>query len=157
MKKIVLIRHAEAVPETKNLSDFNRKLTASGKQDAAKMAAYLLNQATLPEAIICSPAIRALTTAQIFTVTLGLGEAATNLKIYEADVDTLVEIINHLDNQNEIIALVGHNPGVSNFLNFLTGKITIMPTCAWAAIDLHVDNWAEVSRDCGDIIQYQYQ
>lgn len=156
MKKIVLIRHAEAEPETENIPDFERKLTVVGKQNAAKMAAYLLNQATLPEAVICSPAIRALTTAQIFTVTLGLEEAKTNLNIYEADTDTLLKIINRSDNQNQIIALVGHNPGVSNLLYELTGKITTMPTCAWAAIALHANNWAEVDRNCGKIIQYQY-
>ncbi|MGI4020479.1 MAG: SixA phosphatase family protein [Janthinobacterium lividum] len=156
MKKLILIRHAEAEPETEKLPDFERNLTVTGKQDAAKMAALLLNQATLPETIICSPAVRALTTAQIFTVTLGLEEAKTNLKIYEADADTLLQIINQLDDQNEVIALVGHNPGVSNILYFLTGKITTMPTSAWAEVELQADSWAEVGKDCSNIIQYQY-
>ncbi len=154
MKKLVLIRHAEA--ETEKLSDFERELTVTGKQDAAKMAALLLNKAALPEIIICSPALRALATAQIFTVTLGLEKAETNPNIYEAATGTLLQLINRLDNQNQIVALAGHNPGMSNLLYELTGKITTMPTCAWAEVELHADNWAEVGSGCGKLIQYQY-
>lgn len=156
MKKIVLIRHAEAEASSEKIPDFERPLTISGKQDAAKMAEMLMKKGSLPQVIISSPALRALTTAQIFTAALGLGEAETNPKIYEADENTLLRVIYQLSNQYEIAGLVGHNPGVSNLLYFLTGKITTMPTCAWAEVELQADNWDEVSRDSGKLIQYQY-
>lgn len=70
MKKLVLIRHAEAEPETGNISDFDRNLTAAGKKDAAKMAAVLLNNTVAPEIMICSPAARALETAHILLLLL---------------------------------------------------------------------------------------
>jgi phosphohistidine phosphatase len=156
MKKLILIRHAEAEPETEELQDFERPLTTFGKQNAAEMATLLLNQSSFPQTIICSPALRALTTAQIFTATLGLKEAETNLKIYEANADTLFQLINQLNDQYETVGLVGHNPGVSNLLYYLTSKITTMPTCASAEVELEADSWAEVTGNCGELVQYQY-
>lgn len=155
MKKLILIRHAEAGHQSKTLTDFGRTLTPSGKQDAAKMA-ILLNRASVPQVIISSPALRALTTAQIFTATLGLDDAGIKADIYEATADTLLRIVNHLDDRYQVIALVGHNPGVSNFLHKLSGKITTMPTASFVEIALEVESWAEVSGDLGTLIRYQY-
>lgn len=156
MKKLFLIRHAEAEPIAEGLTDFDRPLTPSGKQDAAQMAALLLSKGTVPQFIITSPALRALTTAHIFRVTLGLKDAQANPDIYEANADILLEIVNQLDNQCQIVALVGHNPGVSNLLYYLTDKITTMPTCGWAELELEAETWAEVSGNTGKILQYQY-
>lgn len=156
MKKLILIRHAEAEPASGNIRDFNRSLTTSGKRDAAKMAALLLNKGSVPQVIISSSAPRALTTAQIFTTTVGLKQAETNAEIYEATADTLLQIVNNLNEQYNIVALTGHNPGVSNLLYQLTSKITTMPTSAFAEIELEVDTWAEVSSDFGKLTEYCY-
>lgn len=156
MKKLIVIRHAEAEQNLETSADFNRALTESGKLDAARMADLLLKKGTVPQIIISSSALRAVTTAHIFTVTLGLKDAAPNIKIYEANVNSLLQIITGLNDQHEAVGLVGHNPGISNLLYALTGKITTMPTAAWAEIELEVDSWSEVSGDTGKFIQYQY-
>ncbi len=156
MKKLVLIRHAQAEPGSEDLSDFDRPLTTSGKANAAKMAAVLSKKDSFPKFIISSPALRALTTAQIFTTVLGLKEVETNPEIYEANVSALLQVINALDDRYEVAGLVGHNPGVSNLLYFLTGKITTMQTCAWAEVELAVDSWAEVSSGTGKLLQLQH-
>jgi len=156
MKNLFLIRHAEAEPFSEELDDFDRPLTQSGKQDAAQIAALLLSNRNVPQFIVTSPALRALTTAHIFRVALGLKEVQTKAEIYEANTDTLFKIINQLDDQYDVIALVGHNPGVSNLLYCLTGKIITIPTCGWVALELEADSWAEVSGDSGKMLQYQY-
>lgn len=154
MKKLVLIRHAEAEPETN--SDFDRKLTDAGKQDAAKMAAILFNNTAAPEIIISSTAARALETAHIFAATFGLDEVKMELKIYEATAETLLQIINLLDDNYDVVHLVGHNPGVSNLLHKLTAEITTMPTSSWVEVEVEANNWAEISADSGIILQYQF-
>lgn len=156
MKKLILIRHAEAESSFDESADFNRPLTASGKKNAAKMAALLLKQATLPQIFVSSPALRAIGTAHIFTNSLSLDNAKTNAEIYEADSNTLLEIINKLNESFTAVALVGHNPGVSNLLYYLTGKITTMPTSSWVEVALQADTWTEVSGDAGELLQYQY-
>lgn len=156
MKKLVLIRHSEAEPETNSNSDFDRKLTDAGKQDAAKMTAILLNNTAAPEIIISSTAARALETAHIFAATFGLDEVKMELKIYEATAETLLQVINLLDDNYEVAYLVGHNPGVSNLLYKLTAEITTMPTSSWVEVEVGANNWAEISADSGIILQYQF-
>ena len=156
MKKLVLIRHAEAKPIDGNITDFERSLTSLGKHQAARMAATLLNNGSKPEIIITSPAFRALTTAQIFVTALGLDDVKTNAAIYESIAETLLQIINQLDNRYQVVAMVGHNPGISNILYHLTGKITTMPTASWAELNLGADSWAEICSGSGELIHYQY-
>ncbi len=156
MKKLILIRHAEAEPETSITTDFDRPLTDSGKKEAAKTAAFLLNKCSAPETIVSSPALRALATAEIFAATFGMDEVKSNQKIYEADVNSLLQIITQTDNQYAVAALVGHNPGISNLLYSLTDKITTIPTAAWAEVELEAESWDEVSTAIGKLLQYQY-
>ncbi len=156
MKKLVLIRHAEAEPETSSINDFDRKLTSAGKKDAAKMAAMLLNNTPVLEIIISSPAARALETAHIFAATFGFDDVKTEPKIYEASAETLLCIINLFEDKYDVVHLVGHNPGVSNLLYKLTTEITTMPTSAWVEVALEADSWAEISADSGILLQYQF-
>lgn len=157
MKKIVLIRHAEAESETSSISDFDRNLTNAGKKDAAKMAATLLNNTPVPEIIFSSPATRALETAHIFAATFGLDNVKTEPKIYEASAETLLQIVNLFDDKYNVVHLVGHNPGISNLLYKLTAEITTMPTSAWVEVELKANSWTEISADCGILLQYQFQ
>ncbi|RYY22738.1 MAG: hypothetical protein EOP41_06940, partial [Sphingobacteriaceae bacterium] len=120
MKKLILIRHGEAEPETSRTDDFNRNLTVSGKQDAAKMAALLLNKSDFPNHMISSTAVRALNTAHIFAATFGFDDVTTEVQIYEASAETLLKIICQLSDAHETVCLIGHNPGVSNLLYLLT-------------------------------------
>lgn len=155
MKKLILIRHGEAEPETTKTNDFNRDLTLAGKQDAAKMAAMLLNHVVAPDLIVSSSAVRAINTANIFAATFGFDAVTPTAEIYEASAETLLKMVNQFDNAHEIICLIGHNPGVSNLLYHLTGEIITMPTSAWVEVELNTENWAEVSNT-GTLLQYHY-
>ncbi len=156
MKKLILIRHGAAEPETSNKSDFDRNLTDNGKKDAAKMAALLLNKVSRPEIFVCSPAFRAQNTAQIFAATFGFDNVYPDAAIYEASAQTLMQIVHLLSNNQAVACLVGHNPGISNLLYILTGEIITIPTSAWVEVELDVENWAEASTESGKLLQYQY-
>lgn len=156
MKKLVLIRHASAKEGSEDLSDFERPLTNSGEKDAAKLVEALLKTNVIPQVIVSSPALRALSTAHIFAEALGLENAEINTEIYEANTGTLLQAIGQLGNQFNIVGLVGHNPGVSNLLYFLTEKTTTMPTAAWVEIELEIDTWDEINSCDGKLIQYQH-
>jgi phosphohistidine phosphatase SixA len=45
--------------------------------------------------------------------------------------------------------LVGHNPGMEDFIRYLTGELEPMPTAAIAVMSLEVDSWAGVTGRCG--------
>lgn len=153
MKKLLLIRHAKATHES-GYADFDRPLKQSGKLDAVFMAGVLRGQGIIPEIIVTSPALRTLTTAQIFTEQLNLPTPNTDKKIYDANELTLVNVINSLPNEYDFIGLVGHNPGISQLLHYLTGQMRDLPTCAVTLISFDNDDWRSISNEDGHLTFY---
>lgn len=150
MKKLLLIRHAKATHEA-GYVDFERPLKQSGKDDAELMASIVKGQSISPQVIITSPALRTQTTADIFTKHLQLPKAGTDKRIYEAGEKTWIKVINDLPNKYDFIGIVGHNPGISQALHYLTSQIREMPTCAVALITFDNDNWQSISEEDGHL------
>lgn len=153
MKKLLLIRHAKAEKDTPG-KDFDRPLKYTGIQDTTFMADRLKEESIVPQIIITSPALRTKTTAEIFADNFGLPDPTPNKKIYEASQQTWVSIINQLPNEYDFVAVVGHNPGVSQILYYLTGEAREVHTCTTAVIDFEAKDWAEISEDMGKLVYY---
>jgi phosphohistidine phosphatase len=152
MKKLLLIRHAKA--GSHNISDFERPLTDKGLNDAALMAGKLKTAELIPEYVLTSPALRTKTTADIFIKTLDIPHKGKDKAIYEANTHTLLNVINHLPDDYSFVALVGHNPGISQILYELTGEIRDMPPAATALIGFDFDEWEMVHSDTGKLAWY---
>lgn len=153
MKKLMLIRHAKAEKDSIG-KDIDRPLKYIGIQDATFMAARIKDKPLIPQIIITSPALRTKTTAEIFADHLLLPDPETNKAIYEATQQTLLKVINHLPDKYDFIAIVGHNPGISYILQYLTGETREVHTSTVAVIDFEIDDWASVSGDTGKLVYY---
>ena len=154
MKKLLLIRHAEAESYA-NEGDLQRPLSVMGKRDALKLAQKLKAERLLPQMVISSTALRTVITAGIITEELQLPHAQNNPAIYEASEKTLLTVINHLPDHYDFIAMVGHNPGLSYLLLNLTGKVRDVPPCtAIVLVFEDADSWQEISHDSGVITYY---
>lgn len=152
MKKLLLIRHAKA--GSHDMSDFDRPLTERGMRDAAFIADKLKKAELIPRYILTSPALRTRTTADVFAKALNISNIVENKKIYEADTHKLLKAINSLPDEHSFVALVGHNPGISQLLYELTGEVRDMPTCAVALIGFDFDEWEMVHTDTGNLAWY---
>jgi len=153
MKKLLLIRHAKAEHETKS-PDFERPLTEKGIKDATMMSQRMVAESVKPQLIIASPALRTHTTANIFSEHLLSHEVETDKKIYDASENTLLHIINTLPDERDFVAIVGHNPGISQILYYLTGKMKDVPTCAVALIEFDETEWKALSMEMGELSYY---
>jgi phosphohistidine phosphatase len=60
MKTLYLVRHAEAVDKNAGIVDFDRRLTPKGQRQARAVAEQLVHEMTRPDALVSSPAARAL-------------------------------------------------------------------------------------------------
>ncbi len=155
MKTLVIIRHAKATHETGYI-DFERPLTSKGVHDAAMMAGRLKESNHVPQMLVSSPALRTISTANIFSQHLDL-QAAEEIKgIYEADVDDLIDVVTLLPDELDDIGLVGHNPGLGQLLYYYTGAAHDVPTCAVAVIEFDTDVWAAVNSNSGRLVYYDY-
>ncbi len=159
MKQLFIVRHAKSDWGDFNLKDFDRPLSQRGHKNAPEMAQRFFKKGRSPEFIVSSPALRAITTANYFANGWNIQPSLIEKidAIYEANTTTLLRTINNLDNQYEKIALFGHNPGLTDVLNYLTHDfIASMPTCCVALIEFPFDDWKLVSADTGNLILFDY-
>lgn len=159
MKQLFIVRHAKSDWGDFNLKDFDRPLNHRGHKNAPEMVERLVLKSLKPGVIVSSPALRALTTAKYFASgwKMSAEQLTTNPSIYEASTQTLLKIINGFDDQFDKIALFGHNPGLTNLLNYVTGEyIANMPTCSIAIIEFPFDEWKLISGNTGKLVMFDY-
>lgn len=157
MKKLIIVRHAKAESIESNNDDFNRRLTNSGKEDAQKMANLLATQIKCPDIFITSPAKRAWSTAKRFAKAFNINNDSIieNKKIYDASADTLIEIIQNIEDQFQSAIIFGHNPGFSQIAYYFSGDSTLeLPTCAVVVIEFDLKNWTDVEYNKGKLLAY---
>ncbi|TZF82687.1 histidine phosphatase family protein [Pedobacter sp. BS3] len=159
MKKLLIIRHAKSDWDNMELSDFDRPLNHRGEKNAPEMAQRLLKKHIIPQHLVSSPALRAISTARYFADILGINpeEIQQEKAIYEASFTILLNLINTFDNRFDFIALFGHNPAVTNLVYHLSGKqVYNMPTCSMALIEFPFDEWEYISGNTGDLLWFDF-
>lgn len=149
MKKLFLMRHAKSSWGDASLADFDRPLNERGLRAAPLMGRHLRERRAAPDLILCSPAARARRTAELaaeaaeFRAPLRFDE-----RIYEATAARLAEVVAEASDDDEIL-LVGHNPGMEELLELLTGESRRMPTAAVACVRLDIETWGELRPHAG--------
>ncbi|MBC7913981.1 MAG: histidine phosphatase family protein, partial [Pyrinomonadaceae bacterium] len=105
MKQLLIVRHAKSDWNTDASSDFDRPLNKRGARDAPEMAERLLKKHIIPQLIVSSPALRALTTAKYFADVFNIDKKLiqTEPSIYEASATTLLSVVNKLDNRFNLV------------------------------------------------------
>jgi len=152
MKTLFLMRHAKSAWDDASIADFDRPLNDRGMRTAPFMGKFMREKGFEPSMIISSPAVRAKCTAQLLKDAAGFSsDLKFDERIYEANPQTLLQVVSEIDNSRGAAMLVGHNPGIEGFIRFLTGDLEPMPTAALAVIDLNIDKWNEVVDGCGKL------
>jgi phosphohistidine phosphatase len=158
-KQLLVIRHAKSDWGGADVSDFDRPLNKRGERDAPEMADRLLQKNLIPEHIVSSPAKRALKTAKYFAEALNLSkkDIQEEPSIYEAPVANILKVVNNIDNEYNFVALFGHNPGLTDLVQRLSGgDIYDLPTCGMVLIEFPFDDWKLVSAGTGIQKMYDY-
>ncbi len=158
-KKLFLIRHGKSDWADIQLSDFDRPLNARGNRNAPEMAERILKKDLVPQLIVSSPALRALFTARHFAKVWAKPAAQIQLEIniYEASAASLLKVLNSFDDEFDRIALFGHNPGLTDFANYLSdANIYNIPTAGTVLIEFDVDKWSEIGYHDGKLIEFDY-
>jgi phosphohistidine phosphatase len=148
MKSLYLIRHAKSSWEDVQRRDFDRPLSEDGHQEATTMAAFLKNLNVIPEQLICSPALRTLTTCKHFASAFDYPteQILKQEKLYEASIENLYDVIHRIDNQYDTVFIFGHNPSVSYFADiYLNDYLPEVVTCGIVHLQLDGEKWADFS------------
>ena len=147
MKKLLLLRHAKSSWDDPALRDFERPLNKRGTKDAPRIGKYIAKRKIKPDLVISSPAERARqTTALVAKAAKIKSEVRYDKRIYEASTEQLLGILGEIEDGVNEVLLVGHNYGIEDLVELLTGEVHHMPTAALALITLDTDNWESISR-----------
>lgn len=158
MKKLILYRHAKSSWEDPYLEDHKRPLAMRGLRDAPYMAQRLKKKEILPDLIISSDAERAKATALITAEQLHYPKDKIEYHrgLYHASVDCLLWEITQIDDQHETVFLFGHNPGLTDLINFLGSELDNLPTCGQLGITFTTTRWNDIGPGNASTWFYDY-
>jgi len=159
MKTIYLIRHAKSSWDYSDLTDFERPLNHRGKRDAPFMGEILKKLGVKPDLILSSPANRAVNTARIIAemISFPLDDILYMEVLYGANEKELNDLVVNIKDNVNSLAIVGHNPGLTDFLHYICeNDIDNIPTCGVASASFNINSWADFSYKCGELQFYEY-
>jgi phosphohistidine phosphatase len=161
MKTLIIVRHAKSSWDDPMLSDFKRPLNERGKKDAPMMAKRLKDRKIDIDLVISSPAVRAITTCEIFIKVLGFPQerVETSKELFHAGDEMILNVVRSLRdvNEHDTAMLFGHNPGLTDFVNnLLEEEIENVPTTGIVGCRLKVEKWSEVTWGCGEMKFFDY-
>lgn len=152
MKTLLLLRHAKPENAVGGLSDFDRALNDRGRREAQAVGKYIQQQKLKLDLLLSSPALRARETTELLISAGGLhGGLRFDQRIYEASSSQLLSLLSEVEAATLSLMLVGHNPGVVDLLEVLTGRTEGMAPATLAKIDLKADKWSTVSAGDGKL------
>ncbi len=159
MKNLYLLRHAKSSWDDPELKDFERPLNQRGLEDIPVMALRFLERHSSVGSIVCSPALRTKTTAQLFSDAVGYQGAAiiSNPGLYFAGVGMFLKATTLIDEDCDSALLVGHNPAITEFANAMANiSIDNIPTCGLVHLQLDIDHWSEAELGHATLVEFDY-
>lgn len=145
MKKILLLRHGNAVSSGSGMADYDRPLSSRGKKEINNIAYKLTESKLLPDMIVSSTAVRAFSSAEIIRNFLQLTNSIRGTEVlYSASISEYINILKSQKESISTILIVAHNPTVSGFIIRLTGMHIGMSTGNLCSIELDIEKWSEI-------------
>lgn len=149
MKRLTLMRHANAEWKDPQIPDFERPLNRRGNSEAEAMGRRLLELQLVPTHLLSSNARRAEQTAEM--VARELGVSARNIRtdesLYLAEAQDILRIIRSTGPRIPHLMIVGHNPGISEVAAVLAPNrgISALTTAAACSFTFETNSWADVA------------
>jgi len=145
--QLIVFRHAKAAQSPEYGNDFNRPLAEEGYAELEKAAKLLQAVNAKPDAVVCSSAMRTFETAEMLCKLLGLdsGIIIPQQDLYNASSEAYEEALVYLNNDFKTVLFVGHNPGISEFVHYLTGSFaTLLQTAGFVVGTLKATKWDQI-------------
>lgn len=153
-KQLFLVRHALAESQGAGIKDFDRELLTSGFSEASRIGKKLSDKGIVVDKVVSSNAKRATMTAELICsqINFPLSKVIFDQEIYEASVRSLLSLVNNTEEKVQSLMIVGHNPVMSYFSEYLVSEpIGALPTAGVVGIELQVNSWKEVTTSIGKI------
>lgn len=159
MKTLFACRHAKALPPEGIQSDYDRALSERGIRDARAMGDSWKELGIHLDAVLSSPSRRTMMTAAEVASLVGfpLDKVQTNERWYLAGEESWLKAVQQIDEEAEVAALFGHNPGIHYFSEQLAIEDGLFPgfrTMEVAQFEIDVTYWGEVSWGSARLVAF---
>jgi phosphohistidine phosphatase len=158
MKTLYLVRHGKSSWHYPELNDRERPLKNRGENDAHLMGKVLRKKKAAPDAIITSPARRAMDTAAIFAEEMQYkGKVLVDEDLYFHGPSKIMSVVNKAPDDAEQLFLFGHNPDTTDLANTFSGdEYDNVPTCGVVCIEFEVTSWKDAGTNNGKVRFFDY-
>jgi phosphohistidine phosphatase len=164
MRRLMLLRHAKSDWTAPAARDHERPLSASGREAAPKMGAYMARHGLVPDLVIASPAVRVSETLNLVLPAFDKPpNVVTDKRVYESEADAILQVLKETPRAAHSLLLVGHNPGLAELATLLMASgdvearqrlIEKFPTAALAVIDFALDDWGKLHPKAGRLDRF---
>ncbi len=164
MKRLCLMRHAKSDWNHPETEDAQRTLNGRGVKSAEFLAGFIVDQGWTPDHALCSTAVRARSTIKPLAEKLE-GTCAVEYRddLYMAMPGTLLGAVQKLDDNNDTVLIVAHNPGLEMLAVALADESSKemsarmadhFPTGALAVFQFDVERWCDIKEGLGHVAFY---
>jgi phosphohistidine phosphatase len=162
-RELLVLRHAKSSWDSGAKSDFDRPLTRRGERDAPRVALWIAQQKLVPDLVVSSPAARARETTRAVLEALDIdpdGERVLwDKRLYLAGVEEILDVLADCADRPPRVMLVGHNPGLEELVEFLSGspiplpkRGKTFPTAALACFEMPPE-WSRLRHRAGRLVE----
>ena len=151
-KILILIRHAQAISKETGKNDLERVVSETGVIEAVKMGKYLSAREICMEKILTSHANRSKETANLIVEQLKLDKERIEVieDLYEASARILLNTVNGLDDKLSCVALIGHNPSLTFFCEYISSTpVGYLPPGGLIIMKFTDTEWSEIEKGSG--------
>ncbi len=143
-RRLVILRHAKSAwPD--GVPDQQRPLAGRGRRDGPAVGRWLRDHVGAIDLVVCSPAVRARQTWELAAAELAaLPRVRHDETLYGASADELLEVVRTLPRTARTAVIVGHNPGLEDLAELLTGRSVPLKTSGIAVL-VDPASWPDVS------------
>ena len=146
-KTLLLLRHAKSSWSSPDLLDRYRPLNARGRKAATRMGRLLNEESLVPDLVLCSIARRTQETADlVFAQVPAVPPISLRDDLYHADPLRIGTVVSAVAEPVQSVLVIGHNPGLEEFLTQFTGELHPIPTGTLAWIEFELDTWSRFGK-----------
>ena len=164
MKRLMIMRHAEAQESRLGLDDKRRMLTRKGHSDMSRLRTMLLAEGLMPQFAVASDAHRTeITLIEVIGDDFE-GHVISSAALYNAEAEKIIETAQSLSDEYKSALIVAHSPGVYQAImnlanaagaseletklgdNYKSGTLTILecPIDKWSDLKLQDNKLAKL-------------
>jgi phosphohistidine phosphatase len=148
VRRLTLMRHANAQWKDPQIADFDRPLNRRGTAEAEAMGRRLIELKLIPTILLTSTARRAEQTADIVARELGMAARSRRSEesLYLAAAEDILCLVQATGPRIPHLMIVGHNPGITEVANLLAPaqSTEALATAAIRTFTFDARIWADV-------------